>query len=172
MVGILLRLHGPILTNYSILGQFPDFHHFSIFIQSDVIMQQWLHLYATSSSMSFHVIIFSISSFIPSHHYLCLSFDFHWVHSAIMSLVIPVITEFTMPSFPWLFLLSSLGLCLDATKIFIGVFTLLVFVFYYSLLLLECALILVSSSCFQCCFIYSLYNPTFSFIFVLYKTFK
>ena len=90
MVGILLRLLGPILTNYSILGQFLDFHHFAIFLQSDVIMQQWLHLHATSSSMSFHVIIIAISSFIPCHHYLCLSFDFHWVHSAIMSLVIPL----------------------------------------------------------------------------------
>ena len=90
MASILLRLNGPILTNYSILCQFPDFHHFYLFLQSDVIMQQWLHLHATSSSMSFHVIIFSISSFIPCHHYLCLSFDFHWVHSVIMSLIIPL----------------------------------------------------------------------------------
>ena len=81
VAGILLRLLGPILTNYFVLGQFLHFHHFSIFLKSDVIIQKWLQIHATSSSMSLHVIISSISSFMPCHHHLCLSFDFHWVHS-------------------------------------------------------------------------------------------
>ena len=114
-----------------------------------------------------HIIINSMSSLLLSFLWLSLSSLYHHVLGYYV-----VITEFTFPSCPWLFLLSSLGLFLDARKIFTSIFTLLVCAFYYALILVECALSLVSSSCFQCCFIYSLYNPTFSFIFVLYRTFK
>ena len=83
VAAILLRLLGPILTNYSILSQFPDFHHFSIFLHSDVIIQQWLERHATSTLY-------------PPYHLSChvmATFDF-----------LLTFTKFNQPACPWLFL--------------------------------------------------------------------
>ena len=141
----------PYLVNFLIFAIFPYLFRVMSLYNNDFIFMPHYHL------------CHSMSLYFPYHH------SFH----VITTFVFPLnFTELTLPSCPWLFLLSSLGLCLDATKIFTCLFTLLVFVFYYALLLLECSLSLVSSSCFQCWFIYSLYNPAFSFIFVLYITFK
>ena len=98
MVGFFLDPLRLVLTIYSILDQFLDFHQFAIFLQNDVIMQQWFQLHDTSWNIPCHTIIYSISSPMPCHVVIS-----HIIIHAMSSLPLSF-TEFVLTSYPWLFL--------------------------------------------------------------------
>ena len=96
MASILLDPLRLVLTIYSILSQFLDFHQFAIFLQNDVIMQQLFQLHPCHA-MPCHHICHIIIHAMPCHHI------FHIIIHAMSSLPL-FFTEFFLPLYPWLFL--------------------------------------------------------------------